>query len=92
MDGMVGEIVDALADEDTLVVVVSDHGIIGYRGEMSDTELVRKILIENGYLVYRERPEIGFATKPQVEREITDWSKTKAIVHDDIYIYINLRG
>jgi len=92
VDDMIGEIIDEVLDDKTLIVVVSDHGVIGYRGTASATEVVKRILVEKGYLVYKERASLGPATKPQRVMELIDWSRTKAIVHDDVYIYINLKG
>jgi len=91
VDRMIGELVEKLVDEETLVVVVSDHGIISYRGHTSITDIVRDILVKRGFLVYKKRKAIGPATKPQKGEEV-DLSRSKAIVHDDVYIYINLKG
>ena len=91
VDRMIREIIGKLVDEETLVVVVSDHGIISYRGHTSITDIVRDILVRKGFLVYKERKAAGPATKPQKKEEV-DLSRSKAIVHDDVYIYINLKG
>ena len=92
IDEMIGKIVNKVATEDTLIVIVSDHGLIGYHGRKSITEVIRDILVKKGYLVYKKKEELGPATKPRRVKELIDWSKTKAIVHDDVYIYLNVKG
>jgi len=93
VDRMVGEIVDEIADEDTLIVLVSDHGVIAYPSTNPLPNIINKILVENGFLFYKGEGEVeeGVATKPQRIPEI-DWSRTKAVFRDSIYIYINLKG
>jgi len=92
VDNMVGEIYDEIIDGETLLAIVSDHGVIGYHGDRSITQIIRDILIKKKLLVYKKKTSVGVATKPQKRGGEIDWSKTKAIVHDDIYIYINLKG
>jgi len=94
VDKMIGRIIDEVADRDTLIAVVSDHGVIGYHSPRTVSEIVRDILIKNKLLFYKgekeEAKEIG--SKPAVGISSIDWSRTKAIYHDSIYIYINLKG
>ncbi|HEY66584.1 MAG TPA: hypothetical protein G4O02_18700 [Caldilineae bacterium] len=77
-DETVGRLVD-LAGEDTLVVIVSDHGAKA-SGLPFDPG---QILVDAGLTVYRETKE--------GRREI-DWSKTKAVVQRSCYVYVNLKG
>lgn len=57
-------------DDDTLVLVVSDHGAQAMHGAVA----INEWLIENGYLFLKEEPQ---ATTP-LRGEMVDWSRTKA--------------
>jgi predicted AlkP superfamily phosphohydrolase/phosphomutase len=67
------------ADDETLVVMVSDHGAKA----TTKRAPVAQILVNAGLTVFKETPEGG--------RQI-DWSKTKAVLQRSCYIYVNLRG
>ncbi|MBM3475634.1 MAG: hypothetical protein FJX75_20410 [Armatimonadetes bacterium] len=77
-DDMLGRVL-AQADEDTLIVVVSDHGAQATTGHAP----IRKILIDAGYLVL---------TKDDAGAEAIDWSQTRAIPQRSCYVYLNVRG
>jgi len=71
------------ADENTLKIVVSDHGHIAWTG----TKPVGEILKEEGLLQYTQKKAIGIYTRN------IDWRKTKAFPSPTgPYIYINLKG
>jgi len=55
--------------------------------------MVKDILQTNGYLVYEgdQRAE-HVSSKPSRGRGAIDWSRTKAIWHDTMYIYMNVKG
>jgi predicted AlkP superfamily phosphohydrolase/phosphomutase len=79
-------------DEDTLVVVTSDHGHAARVGAWLD---VNDLLEKRGLLVYKDPPpqtrlEDGGYAPPTVRR--VDWSRTKAGVAHDGYVYVNLKG
>jgi len=78
IDRIVGRLVD-LAGKETVVVVTSDHGAkaSGHRVD------VGQILADAGLTFYRETVD-GW-------REV-NWSKTKAVVQRECYIYVNLKG
>jgi len=79
------------ADEDTLVVVVSDHGVIGFHSTRHVDDVISEILEREGLLFYRSRA-VQPGTKPKFGREEINWSRTKAAFFDSIYIYLNLKG
>jgi len=90
-DRYVGEILGQI-DEDTLVVVTSDHGHAARVGSWLD---VNALLEQHGLLVYKEldagiRLEDG-GYGPPMMREI-DWSRTKAAVMHSGFVYVNLKG
>lgn len=90
-DRYVGEILKHI-DDDTLVVVTSDHGHAARRGAWLD---VNALLEECGLLTFKDpapslRLESGGYAPPTIRR--IDWSGTKAAVVHDGYVYVNLRG
>lgn len=92
-DQYIGEILKH-TDEDTLIVLTSDHG---------HTEIVAPrwvdingVLEKHGLLAYKntvetEEPLETWGYTPVPKRKI-DWSKTKAALIHDGYIYVNLKG
>jgi predicted AlkP superfamily phosphohydrolase/phosphomutase len=82
LDAMVGEILDACADEDTLVIVLSDHSAI----PTTRRAWVGQSLVDAGLLAYRET-EGG--------QSVIDWTRTKVVLGDHPLaenVWINLRG
>ncbi|MCL5109598.1 MAG: alkaline phosphatase family protein [Chloroflexi bacterium] len=79
MDRCYGRILEA-ADDKTLVVFISDHGVKASMASYS----VQDILEKAGLLVYKPAEE-GKA------RQI-DWGKTKAVGQRHIHVYVNLKG
>jgi len=78
-DRMVGRIM-GLADRDTLIVVVADHGAVGSIGHVP----VEDILKRRGLFVTRRDRKTG-------AQQIV-WSKTKAVPQRGTYVYVNLKG
>ncbi len=74
-DKMVGEILEH-ADDETLVVVVSDHGGKAWLFDID----IRQILIDKGLMVVN--PDNGQVI----------WEKTKAVPQRACYVYVNLKG
>lgn len=70
------------AGDDTLVIVVSDHGAQTTTGHVP----VGKILEDAGLTVYQPVGEDHVGP-----REI-DWSRTRAVVQRSCYIYVNVQG
>ncbi|MFQ6134098.1 MAG: alkaline phosphatase family protein [Armatimonadota bacterium] len=67
------------ADDNTIVVVVSDHGAQATTGRVP----IRKILADAGLLTLKQDDE---------GNEVVDWSQTKAVVQRSSYVYVNLKG
>jgi hypothetical protein len=79
---MVGEIVEGCADEETLVLVVSDHAAIPTTREV----WVGQSLVDAGLLAYRETGN---------GQSVIDWSRTKVVLGDHPLaenVWINLKG
>lgn len=87
VDRQVGKLLNQL-DDDTVVLVVSDHGAQGMLGGICVNEWLRR----EGYLVLREEPR-GTGIIPFEKAEI-DWSRTKAWGAGGYYarIFMNVQG
>lgn len=85
VDREIGELLD-LIDEDTAVLVVSDHGARRMDGGIC----INEWLIENGYLTLKEKPT---SLMPLEKAEI-DWSQTKAWAAGGYYgrLFLNVKG
>ena len=85
VDAQIGELVK-LADKDTTVFVVSDHGAQKMEGSIC----VNEWLIREGYLTLLENPTLP---TPFAKLKI-DWSKTKAWGDGGYYsrLFLNVRG
>ncbi len=81
IDRWIGRLME-LANDDTVVVVASDHG--GTPNQFQVTS-VNKALRDAGLLVYKDCSLGG-------RREEIDWSKTRAVNVGTIHIFINLKG
>lgn len=77
-DMMFGKIIRC-ADERTVVVLVSDHGIV-----CGKTVFLNNALAQAGLLSFKKDPETN--------RLIIDWSETKAFAQRSVHIYVNLKG
>jgi predicted AlkP superfamily phosphohydrolase/phosphomutase len=86
LDDALGRILRALSD-DTVVLVVSDHGAKPMEGVVA----VNEWLINEGYLVLRE-PPAGPGTK--LENADIDWERTRAWGWGGYYarIFFNVKG
>ena len=85
VDSKIGRLLE-LIDDDTSVLVVSDHGAKGMLGCFC----INQWLMEQGYLVLKNMPN----SIVDVERAEVDWSKTKAWGWGGYYarIFFNVRG
>lgn len=85
LDEHVGRLLRKI-DDDTIVVVVSDHGVKGMRGAFC----VNEWLIREGYLVLKERPQ----SVVELEKAAVDWSRTKAWAWGGYYarVFFNVKG
>lgn len=85
LDKRFGEIINLL-DKDTIIIVMSDHGINRMHSRVNLTDW----LIKNGYL-HLKKPIKG---KKEFDLSMVDWTKTSvfAIGAYDAEIFINLQG
>ena len=85
LDEHVGRLLKKI-DDDTIVVVVSDHGVKGMRGAFC----VNEWLIREGYLVLKERPQ----SVVELEKAAVDWARTKAWAWGGYYarVFLNVKG
>jgi len=86
LDRMLGRVLKA-ADEQTVVVVTSDHGAVPTEEAFKPNRQwvdVHDILEKAGLMVFKKKRVGG-------EREI-DWSKTRAVAQRSVYVYVNLKG
>ncbi|MCM8785548.1 MAG: alkaline phosphatase family protein [Candidatus Omnitrophica bacterium] len=85
LDKMLGEILESIDEEKTLIIITSDHGAVPTQKEYIETGFdVNKILEKNGLLT----TEIDEATG---KRKIV-LEKTKAVGKLSCYVYINLKS
>ncbi|MDF1837920.1 MAG: alkaline phosphatase family protein, partial [Planctomycetota bacterium] len=92
MDDVLGEVRSQVGD-DTLILVMSDHGFAPYHRIFS----LNTWLLENGYLVLKEGKERelerGHADFRAVRLiDAVDWSKTRAYGLGFNGLYLNLKG
>ncbi|HEX2694827.1 MAG TPA: alkaline phosphatase family protein, partial [Acidobacteriota bacterium] len=85
LDGKIGELLKRV-DEDTVVLVVSDHGAKRMKGAFC----VNEWLIQEGDLVVREKPQKVVS----VDDLPIDWGKTKAWAWGGYYarVFLNVEG
>ncbi|HUY87395.1 MAG TPA: alkaline phosphatase family protein [Pirellulales bacterium] len=82
MDALVGRTMARANDDDTLLMVLSDHGFNTFRRGVD----LNRWLEENGYLV------VDDARRGKDYLAGVDWSKTKAFAIGLTGIFLNLRG
>ncbi len=92
MDPVLGEVRSRVGD-DTLILVISDHGFAAYNRIFS----LNTWLLENGYLVLKPGMSRELAMdhadfQPVHLRGAVDWSKTKAYGLGFNGLYLNLKG
>jgi predicted AlkP superfamily phosphohydrolase/phosphomutase len=85
IDRRIGDLLESL-DDDTVVLVVSDHGAKKMEGAIN----INDWLIREGYMTLKEKPE-GLV---KLERAGVDWSKTKAWGLGGYYgrLFLNVKG
>jgi predicted AlkP superfamily phosphohydrolase/phosphomutase len=85
IDKKIGELLE-LVDDDTYVLVVSDHGTAGMKGCLC----INEWLIKEGYLTLKSYPK----TQTDLDDCEIDWSKTKAWGWGGYYarIFLNVQG
>jgi predicted AlkP superfamily phosphohydrolase/phosphomutase len=87
LDGKIGELLDLL-DDDTVVLVASDHGAQAMQGGICLNEWLRR----EGYLTLKDEPSAGQIVP--LEKVEIDWSRTKAWGSGGYYgrLFLNVRG
>jgi len=85
MDCRLGELL-AMAGDDTVVMVVSDHGAKAMRGGVC----INQWLIEKGWLCLRETPN----GRTRIEDCTIDWPRTRAWASGGYYgrVFLNVEG
>jgi len=79
MDSIVGEVLEALRPEDTLLIC-ADHGFTSYRRSVD----VNNWLVENGYMALRNTSSGSLGN--------VDWARTRAYALGLGMVYLNLAG
>lgn len=90
VDKTIGTIAES-ADKDTLLIVVSDHGVVGSHSTRHVNEIVSQILVEEG-LLFCQSLAVQSGNKPRMGTDIIDWSRTKAFFLDSCHLYLNVKG
>jgi len=87
VDHEIGELLETL-DDDTVVLVASDHGARAMQGGICFNEWLR----QEGYLVLKEEPPADQILP--LEKVEVDWAKTKAWGSGGYYgrLFLNVRG
>jgi len=86
LDRMLGAILKA-ADDETLVIVTSDHGAVPTAGRLDKDYRgfsVGDLLAKAGLTYWKKDRRTG--------RDVVDWKKTKAFAQRSVYVYVNLKG
>ena len=85
IDTRIGELL-ALVPDDTVVLIVSDHGAKAMRGAFC----INQWLAAEGYLAFERPPETGTS----LEKAVVNWSRTRAWGWGGYYarIFFNVRG
>ncbi len=84
LDGLIGEVIEKLP-QDTLILVVSDHGAQAMQGGLA----INQWLINEGYLVLKD-PSASGELKPHM----VDWPRTRVWSSGGYYarIFLNIAG
>ena len=95
-DAFVGKVLDEIVDDDTTLIIISDHGFNSFRRAVN----LNRILINNGFL--KIKPEFEAANQRTLEDifegdkgqffSYVDWSQSKAYALGLGQIYLNLNG
>ena len=86
-DRIIGEIMRGHVDENTLLLVLSDHGFTSFRKGVN----LNRWLIENGYMTLREEPDPEDKEGGALFRHV-DWQRTGAYALGFSSIYLNVKG
>jgi len=89
VDRLVGSVVEA-AGEESLVIIVSDHGAVA--DGPGPTVPALEPLIEKGLIKVLQNLEIQTYGVSNLVSTQVDWSQTKAIPQRVVHIYVNVKG
>lgn len=87
LDGKIGDLLDKYADDDTTILVVSDHGAKAMLGGVCFNEWLE----QEGYLAFQNDRPAGITP---IEKMDIDWSKTVAWGDGGYYgrLFLNVEG
>ncbi len=87
LDGKIGDLLAKYADDETTVLVVSDHGAKAMVGGVCFNEWLR----DEGYLAFEEDEPAGITP---INKMTIDWSRTKAWGDGGYYgrLFLNVEG
>ncbi len=87
LDRMVGTILRAAGEDETLFIVTSDHGAVPTAGRFEKDFRgfnVGEVLTRAGLTVWKKDRRTG--------RDVVDFSRSRAVAQRSVYVYVNLRG
>ena len=90
IDRMIGRLTSVVDDDETLVLIVNDHGAKP-KGPHFE---IQQLLVEAGLTTYPPMPEVDpseVVWTPAMHPR-PDWSKTKALAQRAVHIYVNVKG
>ncbi len=91
MDRFVGEVADAYLDDDTQLLVISDHGFRSFRRGVN----LNRWLASEGFMVgtnLERHQSVATLTQKSAGFENVEWDKTRAYALGLGGIYINVKG
>lgn len=88
-DTILGKVLDACGDDETLVLVVSDHGMRCY-----ETQIVEEPTWERAIPAREVLKKAGLCVTflDETGHERIDWSRSRVVPARDCFLYVNLKG
>jgi len=88
-DTLIGTVMNACADEETLAVVVSDHGMRCYERQIVEDPSWERAIPAREVL---KKAGLTVMTTGEDGKECVDWSKSRVVAVRDCFLYVNLKG